>query len=127
MTTSTIYDELKNAGVFLKGHFVYSHGLHGEDYVDKYALYKRPMRTAEICKNFIPLIKNLGIDTIVGPEKGGIYLSQWTAFWLSKQLQKEVISISAYKAGKGFGIRPEYLTDVQRKRILIVEDVITTV
>lgn len=71
-----------------------------------------------------------GVQVVVGPEKGGIILSQWTAFWLqtwnTTHDVEEVLGVYAEKTGGCFVFNQEYGKLVTGKRILVVEDVLTT-
>ncbi len=78
-------------------HFVYTSGLHGDIYINKDALYPHTTAASEVGKLFAEKAKNMEVDVVAAPALGGIILSQWTAFHLSKILQKEVLGVYTEK------------------------------
>jgi len=78
----------KVQAVLTDGHFVYTSGKHGSVYVNKDAVYPHTKETSQIGKLFAEKFKNKNIDVVAAPALGGIILSQWTAYHLSK-LQKK--------------------------------------
>ena len=120
---------LKKVGAVLSdGHFVGTSGLHFSTYVNKDFLYPHTKETSEVCKLFAEKYKDANIEVVVGPALGGIILSQWTAHHLSEISGKEVLGIYTEKSSDGGQIftrgYDQYVKD--GKRVLIVEDIITT-
>jgi orotate phosphoribosyltransferase len=73
------------------------------------------------------LFVDLNVEAVVGPALGGIILSQWTAYHLSKLTGKEVLGIYAEKMpDKSQLLTRGYDALVRRKRVLVVEDILTT-
>jgi orotate phosphoribosyltransferase len=68
------------------------------------------------------------VEVVVAPAIGGVILSQWTAYHLSKITGRNVYSIYAEKTegGDSFVIRRGYGKIVAGKNVLIMEDVLTT-
>jgi orotate phosphoribosyltransferase len=80
-----------------------------------------------ICKEIAKLYENKDIDAVVSPAIGGIILSQWTAYYLSEFIKKDVLAIYTEKDEDKNQIFTRGYSDlVFNKRILVVEDVITT-
>ena len=120
---------LKKVGAVLEnGHFVGTSGLHFDTYVNKDFLYPHTEETSEVCKLFAQKYKDANIEVVVGPALGGIILSQWTAHHLSEIYGKEVLGIYTEKSVEGEQIftrgYEQYIKD--GKRVLVVEDIITT-
>ena len=124
-----VIDILKKVGAILsEGHFVGTSGLHFDTYVNKDFLYPHTKETSSICRLLAEKYKYENIEVVVGPALGGIILSQWVASHLSEIYDKEVLGIYTEKSQdggqmftRGYG---EYLKG--NKRVLVVEDIITT-
>lgn len=125
----TIFDILKETGALITDdHFVYTSGKHGSVYINKDAIYPHTEKASEVGELFADKIKEKDLDIIVGPMIGGIILSQWTAYHLSKIKGKEVLGVYTEKdteSNQVFG-RRGYDKLVNGKNIFIVEDLTTT-
>src|SRR5436309_11506456 len=89
----------ESAGAFLRGHFVYTSGRHGSDYLEKFRILEDPRTTgalvAMMVERFAPLVPEL----VAGPSTGGMIL--------------------AYEAGRQLGINAVYVErGEQRGRVL---------
>lgn len=123
-----ILNRFDECGAIIKnGHFVYTQGGHGDTYINKDAVYPHIQIVKELCGELGRRFVDENVDVVVGPEKGGIILSQWTAFYLNSRYDHEVFSIYAEKTenddfflGRGYGKL------VINKRVLVVEDTLTT-
>lgn len=108
-------------------HFVYTSGKHGSVYVRKDLLYPHTKKTSKVCKMFADKFKNKKIDVVVSPALGGIILSQWTAYHLSKLTGKEVLGLFTEKDEESNQIfKRGYDQLINGKRVLILEDLTTT-
>lgn len=115
------------SAILTDSHFVYTSGRHGSVYVRKDLLYPHTKMTSDVCKLFAEKFKNKNIDVVVAPALGGIILSQWTAYHLSKLKKKEVLGIFTEKDEKNNQIfKRGYDHLVKGKNVLIVEDLATT-
>lgn len=123
-----VIEILKKVGAVLENdHFVGTSGLHFNTYVNKDFLYPHTKETGEVGRLFAEKYKDKNIEVVVGPALGGIILSQWTAHHLSEINQKEVLGIYAEKTPDGGQIFTRgYDNYVKGKRVLVVEDIITT-
>jgi orotate phosphoribosyltransferase len=124
-----VIDILKKVGAILsEGHFVGTSGLHFDTYVNKDFLYPHTKETSRICKLMAEKYKYQNIEVVVGPALGGIILSQSVASHLSEIYDKEVLGIYTEKSQDGGQMftrgYEEYLKG--NKRVLVVEDIITT-
>jgi orotate phosphoribosyltransferase len=108
------------AGAFLRGHFVYTSGRHGADYLEKFRILEDPRATTElgamIAQEFVPLRPEL----VAGPTTGGIIL----AYEVARQLGVNAVYVERGESGgrvlrRGFEISPG-------SRVLVVDDVVTT-
>jgi orotate phosphoribosyltransferase len=116
-----------NTGALISDdHFVYTSGKHGSDYVAKDTVYPFVLKVYELAE--IISLQFVGkVNSVIGPEKGGIILAQWVAFHLSLKSGSEVYAVYAEKdqAGK-FSLTRGYDQFIVGKDVLVVEDVITT-
>ncbi len=128
MTQDQIMQLLEKTGALIpNGHFLYTSGRHGKAYVNKDALYPHIEIASAIGRAFAARFIDDNIDVVVGPALGGIILSQWTAYHMNKlDPKKEVLSVYAEKVEDTLALKRGYDKLVHGKRVLIVEDIITT-
>jgi len=124
----------KTNAIFTDSHFVGTSGRHMSAYINKDALYPHTQETSRIGELFAEKYKNEDIDVVVGPAMGGIILSTWTAYHLSKLKNKDVLSVytekdkgsSASNAESNQIFKRGYDKLVEGKNVLVVEDLTTT-
>jgi len=123
-----VIEILKKVGAVLTNdHFVGTSGLHFDTYVNKDFLYPHTKETSDIGKAFAEKYKDENIEVVVGPALGGIILAQWTASALSEIYDREVLAVYTEKSPDGGQIFTRgYDGFVKGKRVLIVEDIVTT-
>ena len=123
-----VLDILKSTGAILtNGHFVGVSGRHMSTYVTKDAFLPHTAKVSLIGKLFAQKFKNKKIEIVIGPAVGGIPLSQWKAYHLSKVSKREVLSVFTEKTADDNQIlKGGYDTLVKGKRVLIVEDTVTS-
>lgn len=109
-------------------HIVYTSGKHGSAYVNKDAIYPHTLLTCDLCKDIAIEFAKDGVEVVVAPEKGGIILSQWIAYWLQigNVSGPEILSAYAEKDGDGFVFKRGYEEIVRGKRVLVAEDLLNT-
>lgn len=117
--------------VITDSHIVYTSGKHGTAYVNKDAVYPHTGLVRRITADMADAFRGDGVEVVAGPEKGGIILSQWVTDLLefnnrAREGQGEVLAVYAEKEGDIFVFRRGYEKLVPGKRVLIVEDVLTT-
>src|SRR3989344_2498483 len=127
---SKILDILKETGAIITNdHFVYTSGKHGSVYINKDIVYTHPKKALEVGRLFAKKAKdlNLQIDIVAGPALGGIILSQWTAYQLTKLTNKEILAVYTEKTPDNNQIfKRGYDKIVKSKNVLVVEDLTTT-
>lgn len=128
MTKVDILAILKKTGGYItNSHIVYTSGKHGEAYLNKDAIYPHTFEISKIGTSIAQKFKSKKIEAVVAPALGGIILSQWTAYHLSKLTKKEVLGIYTEKTPEKNQIFTRgYDELVKNKRILVVEDITTT-
>ena len=108
------------AGAFLRGHFVYTSGRHGADYLEKFRILEDPRATTELARMIADRFRPMMPELVAGPTTGGIIL----AFEVARQLGVDAVYVERGDAGgrvlrRGFEVAPG-------TRVLIVDDVVTT-
>lgn len=116
----------KQTGAIGAGHFVGTSGRHLSEYINKDALYPHTKQTSRLCRAIALEFADEDLDAVIGPEKGGIILSQWTAYHLTKLMGRQISAVYAEKEGESFVIKRGYDKLVSGRLILVVEDVLTT-
>ena len=123
-----ILDLLKQTGALLiDGHYVYTSGKHGPVYINKDLLYTHTEKASEVGKAFAEKVQDLAIDVVAAPALGGIILSQWTAYHLSKIKGHEVLSVYTEKSSEGGqNFTRGYERFINSKNVFVVEDMTST-
>jgi orotate phosphoribosyltransferase len=108
------------AGAFLRGHFVYTSGRHGADYLEKFRILEDPRATTGLAGMIVERFRSLKPELVAGPTTGGIIL----AFEVARQLGVDGVYVERGESGgrilrRGFEISPG-------NRVLVVDDVVTT-
>lgn len=119
---------LKKVGAIItNSHIVGTSGRHMDLYINKDALYPHTKDAARIGKLFAEKYAKKNIQTVVAPALGGIILSQWTAYYLSKLTKREVLGVYTEKdEEKNQIFKRGYDKLVNGKRVLIIEDIANT-
>ncbi|TME56829.1 MAG: orotate phosphoribosyltransferase [Chloroflexi bacterium] len=110
----------ESAGAFLRGHFVYTSGRHGADYLEKFRILEDPRVTSELAGMIAERFGPLRPELVAGPTTGGIIL----AYEVARQLRVDAVYVERGERGgrvlrRGFEIPPG-------TRVLVVDDVVTT-
>lgn len=135
MNDPTIMQMFIDVGAIITdSHFVYSSGRHSSVYINKDALYLHTKTISSLCHLMTQPYDADQIDIVVGPVLGGIVLSQWIAHHLNvRRVSGETLAIYAEKGADGpdrpdkkFFFSRGYDKYIPGKRILVVEDVLTT-
>ena len=110
----------ESAGAFLRGHFVYTSGRHGADYLEKFRILEDPRATTELSGMIADRFRSFKPELVAGPTTGGIIL----AFEIARQLGVEAVYVERGESRgrvlrRGFEILPD-------TRVLVVDDVVTT-
>jgi len=109
-----------SAGAFLRGHFVYTSGRHGADYLEKFRILEDPQATTELAGMIVRQFMPLRPELVAGPTTGGIIL----AYEVARQLGVNAVYVERGESGgrvlrRGFEISAD-------TRVLVVDDVVTT-
>lgn len=109
-------------------HIVYTSGKHGSAYINKDAIYPHTEITSQLCEHIAKQFVNSNVDVVLAPAVGGVILSQWVAYHLTKLTGREVYGVYAEKceAPEYFVIKRGYDKLCRNKRVLVVEDMLTT-
>lgn len=111
-------------------HIVYTSGRHGSSYVNKDALYPHTAAASMVGAALARHFADAGVETVAGPTVGGVIMAQWTAHHLSQLSGREVLAVYAEEeqaeTGKRRVFRRGYDALIAGKRVLVVEDVLTT-
>lgn len=127
LTSSEIFEILaKHQALIKNSHIVYTSGKHGSAYVNKDAIYPHTELTSTLCKEIALHFQNEKVDAVLAPAVGGVILSQWVAHHLSVLKKQEILGIYGEKDGDSFIIKRGYDLLVKNRRVLIVEDILTT-
>lgn len=114
--------------VITDSHFVYTSDKHGSAYVNKDTVYPHTKTTSALCRAIAEQFVGDNVDAVIAPAVGGVILSQWVAYHLSELTSREVLGVYAEKSEDGgtFIIKRGYDKLIVGKRVLVVEDVLTT-
>ena len=150
MTQERVRELLAKAGAIIEGHFVGTSGNHMSVYVAKDRATRLTSVVAELCIGIAELFYTDEIEAVVAPATGGIPLSQWTAHHLNRLNfnRPEVLALyseydetpidsknisfpmlegeKAFVRSSEFVLRRGFAQDVRGKRVLEVEDILTT-
>jgi orotate phosphoribosyltransferase len=108
------------SGAFLRGHFVYTSGRHGADYLEKFRILEDPRAATELASMIAMRFRSLSAQLVAGPTTGGMLL----AFEVARQLDVKAVYVERAADGRrvlrrGFEIEPG-------AKVLLVDDVVTT-
>lgn len=125
-------DILLNSGAVLEGHFALKSGRHSGVYVNKDEVYTNPSTIGILaCDLGHPFIED-DVEAVVGPAIGGVILAHGTAKFLNldKKLERGDVglarSLFADKDGDRFIIKRGYDVYIRGRRVLLVEDIMTS-
>lgn len=127
MTEQEILEIFNSCRAIIRGHFVYSSGRHGVIYVDVKSLFSDFKVISKLCHEIAERFKNSAINSVIGPANNGVVIAGRVAEYLSNICGRRVVLIPTKKAPLGdFFIRSDLRHQIFNKRILVVEDVLTT-
>ena len=127
MTEKELLQQLTNINAIItNSHIIYTSGKHGSAYINKDAIYPHTALTSHLCLRIAKAFEKEGVEVVLAPVIGGVILSQWIAYHLSQLTQKEGLGVYAEKSEGEFIIKRGYDQLLPYKKVLVVEDVITT-
>lgn len=122
-----LYKEFENKNIIKNGHFILRSGKHSDTYINKAEITLFPYLYKEIIRNITNEItkyyKFNEYDAITGPAVAGISFASPIAIELSKPF---MFSEKNKKYKNEFQFRPEFIEFIYDKKIIIIEDIITT-
>src|SRR5438132_927498 len=110
----------ESAGAFLRGHFVYTSGRHGADYLEKFRVLEDPQSTMKLAAMIAGHFRSFGTQFVAGPTTGGIIL----AFEVARQLG--VDAVYAERGDRGGRVLRRGFEISSGSRVLVVDDIMTT-
>lgn len=113
--------ELEKVGAIFTGkHFVYASGKHGPGYINMDIMFPNTGLVSQLCANLAKPFAGT-FDTVAAPATGGIVLSVLTAQATGTK------GVWADKADGSFVFeRAGFVEQIRGKRVLVVEDLLTT-
>jgi len=125
MLTLSLLEEI--GALISESHLVYTSGKHGSTYVNKDAIYPHTKVTEAICKAMAEPFFSSDVDAVLAPAIGGVLLGHGVAKFLSEHQGKDILSVYAEQTPeKNFVIKRGYDSLIREKKVLVVEDVLTT-
>ncbi len=119
MEYKDVLELLKQRGALLEGHFKLASGLHSNRYVEKFRLLEDPVTTETIIAAMAEKVREYEPDVVVGPVTGGVILS----YEMARQLGTRAY-FTEKTADGGMELRRGF--DVEGKKVLLIEDIVTT-
>jgi orotate phosphoribosyltransferase len=104
----------------LRGHFVYTSGRHGADYLEKFRILENPQATAALVGMIADHFSTARVELVAGPTTGGLIL----AFEVARQLG--VNALYAERGDAGGRVLRRGFEVPNSARVLIVDDIVTT-
>lgn len=113
--------------VITNDHFVYKSEHHGEDYINKDAVFPNTNDMSELCLLLAEQFKDDNVEVVIGPVAGGIAIAQWMAHHLTRLTGRTVLAVYADKVdGDSMVIKRGFERIVNGRRNLAVEDVLNS-
>lgn len=120
MTSADVITHFKESGALLDGHFIYTSGRHGSQFLQAARVLQFPNRTEALCAAMAEKYAGQGVELVCGPATGGIILAYETARHLGcRSVFTEKDGEGGQALKRGFALKPG-------TRTLVVEDIITT-
>ncbi len=120
MNSEAVLQLFRDTGALLEGHFVYTSGRHGRQFLQAARLMQHPQHAELLCAAMAERFQNDGIDVVVGPATGGIALAYATARHLGCRF-----AYSEKDGEGGMAVKRGFVNPAD-SRALVVEDIITT-
>ena len=108
----------KDSGALLEGHFLLRSGLHSTHFFQCAQVCQYMDKVTRLAEIILPMLKNYGATTVVGPAMGGLVIGQEVA----RQLGLRFVFLE--KVDDQLALRRNFKFATGEK-VLIVEDVIT--
>lgn len=121
MNEAQVFQEFKDAGAILTGHFILSSGLHSSTYLQCARVMVDTKRGERLCTALADKIRASGkrFDAIVAPAMGGVVVG----YEMGRQLG--IPAMFCERVDGSFHLRRGFTLE-KGQRVLVVEDVVTT-
>lgn len=119
LTREKLMDMFRKSHALLRGHFELSSGLHSGHYFQCAQVMQYPKQAAAICGEIARRFRSKKPTAVIGPAAGGILVAYETARALGARAMYTERVDAEMQLRRGF-------TVMQKERVLIVEDAITT-
>ena len=121
-----VLEILETNGALLTGHFLYTSGMHGPEYVDKDRVFPNSDDLSMLCCSLAESFANSEVEVVVAPAEGAIGMAQWVAWYLRRMTGREVQAAYASKNKDGFWFKGAFISLIQDHQVLLLEDILTT-
>lgn len=120
MTSQEVLALFRQAGALLDGHFLYTSGRHGRQFLQAARVLQYPAHTERLGAALAARFHGDDVQVVAGPATGGIILAYETARHLKcRAVFTEKDAQGGMALRRGFALQPG-------ARVLVVEDIITT-
>ena len=122
MNEDQVFQEFRDAGALLEGHFILSSGLHSGRYLQCARVLMDPKRAERLCRALAAKLRNLypgPIDLVVSPAMGGVVVG----YEMGRQLG--VPAIFFERVDGKLALRRGFTIE-KGMRCVMVEDIVTT-
>jgi len=119
MDSREVMEIFKRTGAYLEGHFLFTSGRHGSNYMQCAKVLQYPEYTIEFGREIADYFRDRGVDTVIGPAMGGVVI----AYEVARQLGAKALFA---EREKGVMTLRRELKINPGEKVLVVEDVITT-
>ena len=120
MHPDLVLNMFRETGALLEGHFIYTSGRHGRQFIQAARVMQYPERAEALGQALAELFRDDRPELVVGPATGGIVLAHVTARHFGcRAVYSEKDGQGGMAVKRGFSIPPGI-------RTLVVEDVTTT-
>src|SRR2546423_4815576 len=117
---SPAYRAFESVGAFLRGHFVYTSGRHGSDYLEKFRILEDPRATGALVAMMVEHFAPLAPELVAGPSTGGMML----AYEAARQLGINAVYVE--RGEHGGRVRPPVLEIPACTPVPVVAGALTT-
>ncbi|MCC6488254.1 MAG: orotate phosphoribosyltransferase [Candidatus Hydrogenedentes bacterium] len=121
MNSGQVIDIFRATSALLEGHFVYTSGRHGSQFLQASRVLQFPNYTEKLCKAIAEKWAGDNIELVVGPATGGIILAYETA----RHLDCRAVFTEKDEDGRTMSLRRGFKLQ-PRTNVLVVEDIVTT-
>lgn len=120
MKPEQVIQAFRDAGALLEGHFLYTSGRHGRQFLQAARVFQYPKYVERFGEAIAENFRDNAIELVVGPATGGIVLAYETARHLGcRAAYTEKDGADGMALKRGFALE-------QGERVLVVEDITTT-